>query len=369
MSLSDLTNDAVKKAIKEFDLIGRENFLEKYDFEKSKSYFLIQDGKYYDSKAIAAAAHGYLEGQNPLVLFSGGKTTVQKTLQKLEFEVTDPETKPFIGARPGDVLSNAEVSRRFKVGNMGGMRRNAKAHHLILISDPFKGLYEDRWEGEVLYYTGEGKVGDQPISKQNKTLFNSRSTDEVIHLFEVVEPTKYTYVGIVELFGEPEQETQPDDNGDPRLVWMFPLKISSGAYKPTPNIREITRVAEKRERKVRTFSDEELANRARSAPKKPSKRSVTTEQISRDPAVTEYVKRKANGICDLCQDPAPFIDENEKPYLECHHVKYLAKGGYDSISNAVALCPNCHRKMHSLNLNTDKQKLNLRITKRDEGNN
>ena len=31
----------------------------------------------------------------------------------------------------------------------------------------------------------------------------------------------------------------------------------------------------------------------------------------------------------------------------------LSKGGEDTVENAVALCPNCHRKMHSLCLEED----------------
>ena len=33
-------------------------------------------------------------------------------------------------------------------------------------------------------------------------------------------------------------------------------------------------------------------------------------------------------------------------YLEVHHPKRLADNGSDTPSNAVALCPNCHREMH-----------------------
>ena len=49
-----------------------------------------------------------------------------------------------------------------------------------------------------------------------------------------------------------------------------------------------------------------------------------------------------------------------KPFLETHHVIWLADGGDDSIENTVALCPNCHKKMHVLNLDEDVDKL-LRI--------
>jgi 5-methylcytosine-specific restriction protein A len=33
-------------------------------------------------------------------------------------------------------------------------------------------------------------------------------------------------------------------------------------------------------------------------------------------------------------------------YLEVHHVRPLAGRGSDTTTNAVALCPNCHRRCH-----------------------
>lgn len=73
----------------------------------------------------------------------------------------------------------------------------------------------------------------------------------------------------------------------------------------------------------------------------------------RDRYVSEYAKRRANGYCQLCGSPAPFFDKDGKPFLETHHVIWLAEGGSDSVDNTVALCPNCHRKMHYLNLDED----------------
>ena len=113
------------------------------------------NGRSYDSKAIAGVAHGYLPGETALTpdTFSGGEATVQNTLERLGFTVIhDAEFPP----SSGDVLTNEEIGRRFVVGNMGGMRRSNKRNLLVLISDPFKGLYQDRWEGEVLHYTGMG---------------------------------------------------------------------------------------------------------------------------------------------------------------------------------------------------------------------
>jgi 5-methylcytosine-specific restriction protein A len=77
----------------------------------------------------------------------------------------------------------------------------------------------------------------------------------------------------------------------------------------------------------------------------------------RDRAVVEEAKRLANGECQLCGCDAPFNNENFEPYLEVHHIKWLSQGGNDCIENTVALCPNCHRKMHILNLEEDVAKL------------
>lgn len=85
----------------------------------------------------------------------------------------------------------------------------------------------------------------------------------------------------------------------------------------------------------------------------PKRYETSSGSYVRNRYVSEYAKRRANGICQLCGQPAPFMDGNGEPYLEAHHVKWLGDGGSDSIDNTVALCPNCHRKMHSLNLPAD----------------
>lgn len=68
--------------------------------------------------------------------------------------------------------------------------------------------------------------------------------------------------------------------------------------------------------------------------------------FARDGSVKAWVLRRANGNCECCKDPAPFATPDGLPYLEVHHLRTLADGGSDQITNAVALCPNCHRRMH-----------------------
>ena len=147
----------------------------------------------------------------------------------------------------GAVVSNAVMTEAFKIGNMGGMRRSKTTGTLVLISDNTKGLYNDKWHDGVLHYTGMGKVGDQVLTgNQNKTLAESETNGVEVHLFEVNDPGKYTYSGVVELAGKPYQEEQPDDNGNPRKVWMFPLKKVS-EVKVVPAEQQKTVVVEEPE--------------------------------------------------------------------------------------------------------------------------
>ncbi|HDZ78690.1 MAG TPA: HNH endonuclease [Gammaproteobacteria bacterium] len=79
----------------------------------------------------------------------------------------------------------------------------------------------------------------------------------------------------------------------------------------------------------------------------PSQREVRSFQYVRDPKVVAYVLKNSKGKCFDCGEKAPFISRSTgMPYLEVHHVTMLEDGGEDTISNAVALCPNCHRKRH-----------------------
>ncbi len=71
------------------------------------------------------------------------------------------------------------------------------------------------------------------------------------------------------------------------------------------------------------------------------------EEIVRDPNVTAYVLQRAQGTCERCSCPAPFHRKSDgTPYLEVHHLEPLADGGADTVENACAVCPNCHREMH-----------------------
>jgi len=94
-------------------------------------------------------------------------------------------------------------------------------------------------------------------------------------------------------------------------------------------------------------SEVRIARLAARPNRKPNTLRVLTTVFDRDPDVVAEALYRANGLCDECNKPAPFKRKHDgSPYLEVHHRKPLAEGGQDTIENAVALCPNCHRKLH-----------------------
>lgn len=80
--------------------------------------------------------------------------------------------------------------------------------------------------------------------------------------------------------------------------------------------------------------------------KAPATTSATTTGFVRDAQVKAWVLERAKGSCEACTQPAPFSGADGFPFLEVHHVRRLADGGSDTVTNAVALCPNCHRRLH-----------------------
>jgi hypothetical protein len=92
MTLTLLTSrEAVLEAMREFDSLGRDAFLEKYGFGRSNSYFVQGEGdRLYDSKALAGAAVGFEHPERgPLRAseFVGGERTVRRKLEGLGFQV------------------------------------------------------------------------------------------------------------------------------------------------------------------------------------------------------------------------------------------------------------------------------------------
>ncbi|CAB3795197.1 hypothetical protein LMG28614_04117 [Paraburkholderia ultramafica] len=93
-------------------------------------------------------------------------------------------------------------------------------------------------------------------------------------------------------------------------------------------------------------SADERRERLASANRQPEQIVVLTRAFRRNPDVIAEVLLRADGTCEGCGQSAPFKRSDARPYLEVHHRQRLADGGDDSVENAMALCPNCHRERH-----------------------
>jgi 5-methylcytosine-specific restriction protein A len=262
------------------------------------------------------------------------------------------------GLKVGQTINNDELCRIFKCSPQGGMRRSLKTNSLVIVSNHVESVYEDRWVGDVFHYTGMGLRGDQYLFfSQNLTLSMSQSNGVDVFLFEIFESKRYLFQGRVYLTQKPYEEKQPDIDGNLRTVCVFPLKLAdTKAAAAIPNETFLSK-RENRERQAKRLSAGELKNRAKLAPRKAGNRYVVAKQYDRNEYVAELARRRANGVCQFCDSPAPFKNKKGEPYLEVHHIIWLARGGPDTLDNTVALCPNCHKRMHVLDEEKDKEHL------------
>lgn len=250
----------------------------------------------------------------------------------------------------GNTYTNNEIASTFKCSNRGGMRRSLETNSLILIAKHINPLYDDQWTDEgILNYTGMGQVGDQSIEfSQNKTLAIAKDEGIKVYVFESYKDNEYYYNGEVEVAGEIYTSQEKDENGNMRKVLKYPLKLKKVYNNILIKEESLRNSVELKEKEAKKLSLEELKKSANKIENKTYSKEIITTYRDRNPIVSQYTKKRANGHCDLCNCEAPFINKNGEPYLESHHVITLAEGGPDVVYNTIALCPNCHRRLHAL---------------------
>jgi 5-methylcytosine-specific restriction enzyme A len=267
--------------------------------------------------------------------------------------------------KPGDVIDNDTLRTVFKCSSQGAMRRSLTTNSLILIADHTRPACDDKWIGKTFHYTGLGLTGGQGLSfNQNKALCESNEKGTALFLFEVFTEGNYTCIGEVELADNPYLSRQTDREKTVRDVTVFPLMLKGHAHPPLTK-KDLPATKEEIERKkAQKLPMDQLEFQAKYAVKEGSRREVVSEVFDGDRIVSEYARRRADGTCQLCGMPAPFKNRDGEPFLEIHHIVPLAEGGQDTVENVAALCPNCHRKMHVLNLPADVVRLRNKVAGR-----
>lgn len=342
-----LTRDAVLKTLAEFDELGRELFLSRYKFGKAKSYFLVHDGKPYDSKAIAGVAQKHL-GERALTTsdFSGGEVQVARGLRELGFEVTGPDA-PFrldIPFKIGQVYHRkSEIHAPYGGQERGGIATPVSVPFVFLFTGESGGAYgyEDGWQEDGSFdYTGEGQVGDMEMKKGNRAIFEHAKDGKELLLFEAAKKKGFhQFKGVFSCAGYKFSET-PDRENTVRKSIVFSLVPT--AFEANVQEAEFSDIKS-------TLDINQLRNLAYD---KGTDVAVTDTRPSvmryrrRSAAVKAYVLLRAAGSCECCEMPAPFLKRDGSPYLEPHHTARLADGGADLPDAVAAICPTCHRHIH-----------------------
>lgn len=80
---------------------------------------------------------------------------------------------------------------------------------------------------------------------------------------------------------------------------------------------------------------------------KPKRVAITSQTFVRNLFVVQAALIRAKGMCEMpgCS-AALFKRDDGRMYLEVHHITPLGEQGDDTLKNAAALCPHCHRQQH-----------------------
>lgn len=207
----------------------------------------------------------------------------------------------------------------------------------IVIKATLKGgKYPNRWNeksGVLEYYLKDRNGIAKETYVENQAITNSMP-DTIYTFLRKTPHDSFTYLG---------QFSYETINIDNERGKFFKLKRSPEIlyeeHKVLDGLEAAIDIASKSSVKERRL-------RLAKAEKKPNVIYTTNKTFVRNPDVIIEVLTRANGYCEICRKLAPFKKRNGAWYLEVHHKKQLSKGGNDTVEDAQALCPNCHREQH-----------------------
>jgi len=332
------------QAIAECDLLGRDPFLKKYGYSYSRLYPMHYEGRVYDSKAIVGVAYGKQYGTALKAReFSGGVATVLPVLRKLGFDVR-------AAAHPATVLEVGKTyTRKLLVDAFGGQLQagiwTPKEFPVVFMFSGESGEqfgYKDGWTDEGIFaYTGEGQEGDMTFTSGNRAIRDHRQSGKDLFLFQDLGKRKgVRYEGLFEC-ADWREINGPDKNKQQRKILVFDLVPVTSAAEHQDADESTATTAPLEDLRKAAYSAAKATGSARNG--FGSKRNW----YERSQQVRKYVLARAGGVCEACDQPAPFARKDGTPYLEPHHTTRLADEGPDHPQSVGAVCPNCHRKIHS----------------------
>jgi 5-methylcytosine-specific restriction protein A len=247
---------------------------------------------------------------------------------------------------PGKTYRRREIHQAVGGQMQGGISTPSK-HPVVLLFTGEQGTlygYEDGFRPNgTFWYTGEGQVGDMQMVRGNAAICYHQRSVKALHLFEYVGRGTVQYVGQASYLAH-HDEVAPDRNNDPRRVIVFELAVdtpSIGVPDLTPGDAAVG-TPKLWHQPMQTLRDAAFAQESPS--EGASERKAKT--YFRSELIKVYVLRRAEGYCEGCGAPAPFPTRKGTPYLEPHHLRRRADNGPDHPLWVIALCPNCHARVH-----------------------
>ncbi|WDZ96212.1 HNH endonuclease [Herbaspirillum sp. WKF16] len=347
------SRDAVLKALGEYDALGKDAFLKNYKYTSSLKYHLRHGPTVYDAQAIVGAAYFHEFGTR----ISQGRIEsdakdIPGVLTKLGFTELEERRHPALHLVKGNVYTRTQLTQLYG-GQLQSGIWTPREFPVVFIFSGESGEaygYNDCWTHDgVFEYVGEGQVGDMVFTKGNKALADHRDNGEDVLLFKDLGKGKgVRYEGLFECIGTRpgsglEKATDANGNKKMRKTIVFELV-------PVEALVEET-WADDAPVVPQSLSLDELRRAAIEAAHVPVGQKRTSEAKSswyvRSQTVRSYVLARAAGVCEACGKPAPFKKKNGEPYLETHHTTRLADQGLDHPDSVAAICPTCHRQIHS----------------------
>ncbi|MFJ7501588.1 HNH endonuclease [Serratia grimesii] len=340
------SKDAVLEAIKEYNNQGYDNFLKKNKIEKIRTHKVRYNKSLYDINGIATAACILQLGEpSEKIKFSANLETVIQAFKNLGFEVIETP-HPLEKLEEGELYKRKYLHELYGGQEQGGIS-TPKEFPVIFIFTSESGEthgYKDSWPNDNHFsYTGEGQKGNMEFTKGNKSILDHKDDGKDILLFEYNK--KRTGVKLIGLFecGSWNYTQCLDTAKEMRTGIVFNLFRVSSAQ-DVDNDTTTLEVNPKKE------TLEQLRAKAIESSVMIGQRKESDSKqfwFKRSEDVKKYVLQRANGICESCAQPAPFKKKNGEPYLEPHHTKRLADEGPDHPQWVGAICPTCHRRIHS----------------------
>jgi len=237
---------------------------------------------------------------------------------------------------------NFEISKDYKRTQLhdkyGGNYQNgispSRKYPLIFIfTNPFDktDIYEDKWDDEFFYYSGEGKVGDMTFSRGNKSIRDHYIDGNRLFLFQKTKKSGY-WTFIDEFIYQGSQYYDcPDKNGKMRKGIQFKLlSITKDFTKSTKNDHD----KGSKEGRVIYKTHKSFERNGNLPIEKKNK----------------VLKELGYLSCEVCEfNFTEKYGERGKNYIECHHnipVSKLKEGDITKLSDLTLLCSNCHRMIH-----------------------